>query len=549
MNARDIKINQQTADLAQRELDLQGRAETVDAARRDIEVREVDVRNKESTYRSRKKELDEQTKDVERREKELVEWMKELEWRECDFEEREEANERIAAHFKQNTFKRHKFNEALLSVQLSRMKDNYITSKERMLRQRAKGLPDLKKKRDFMHEVTDMTALKALNLDVKEKSTQFRRILAKLRGFEAEEDDDIMDAEPDDRIALKEAFTPKEAKDLKLISARERELREEASFMHQIHQCPMNHRHRFVNDTECIVALEQWWLDARDKVLDRHTRILKERLLHLKNAMAIFSPKKDEFPALFVERAVSASVSAKKRGGNLFTLSFPVGETFLKPLDPLQRPHTSSLTIQTNNSLAAAPSPYKRTPHGVTLPRGKANVRSRTVHSHHRSPPRVKNSQKRVETAPAGDGKRSSVAAAESEAASVAADERSNVEDDRKSHHSTRSTEKKSARSSASTSSKKRPGSKSKKSKKRSTSDDEHSNTSDYSRESAADSSHYSSDNYSDSDDPSTKRSSRSGTASSRRTSRTYTATTASSSEEDSGKSDSDYSASSTESD
>eukprot|EP01012_Entosiphon_sulcatum_P063811 TRINITY_DN9187_c0_g1_i2.p1 TRINITY_DN9187_c0_g1~~TRINITY_DN9187_c0_g1_i2.p1 ORF type:complete len:2325 (-),score=465.64 TRINITY_DN9187_c0_g1_i2:4-6978(-) len=397
--AREQEISLRDADLARRELNVQTQSDNLEAVRVEIRRLELELNEKEESYRVRNRELQDKRRDVEKREKALVEWMKEMQWREGDFEEREEANERPLLTLS-GQLKRKKFNEALVSVQLNRMRENYITSKERMLRQRAQrnDLPDVRAhRREFLNEVSDVTTLKALTTETREKAATFRRAMAKLRGFGDEASDtsqgrangrpDTSEAVSDqEQLAFgsraKEVFSAKDQKDLRAIMGRDRELREELAFMLHIQVCPMADRHKFVNDTELVVALEQWWLDCCGRAHERHMQVLKERIARLDEGLAIFETKRELIPELLATTRPSGPVplATKKRGGNLFSATFPVMEYSVKPAqDPLrQRPYSTPLTSTRHDREIASASPYGKLPYSVSDTRGLRKWMSRS---------------------------------------------------------------------------------------------------------------------------------------------------------------------------
>eukprot|EP00668_Euglena_longa_P003447 GGOE01004034.1.p1 GENE.GGOE01004034.1~~GGOE01004034.1.p1 ORF type:complete len:1185 (+),score=353.38 GGOE01004034.1:69-3623(+) len=331
LEEREQQTETASRDLRQREATVAELAEELRMRKELVDQREAAVTAREKAQKEQKKELREAKQKVQKREDEVMEWIKELQWREYDFQKREETDRSPLAP----TAKAHKetFGESLISVQLGRLKDAYITSKERMLRQRVKPAPDIgRNTRDIMWQVKDYSAMKAMSYEVKEKSTDFRRMMARLRGLE-------LDSESaDDPL-----FSPEEVAELKRISASENDLSDEASFTLQVLACPMNDRHMFSNDTEVVLALEEWWIDARDRVHERYMGILRRRRQQLDHAMAILAEKRDAAPNLWVKRAVEGPVSpvAKKNGGLIFSASFPVGHATLRPIpDKWRHPYS-----------------------------------------------------------------------------------------------------------------------------------------------------------------------------------------------------------------
>ena len=357
----EAAVQAREEDIAQREQRLESLGKALDSKSGAVQHREDVVAARERTYKQQHNELVEAKKKVEKREQELLEWLKELEWREQDFQEREEAHERPASTLKGMTkLKSAAFNESLISVQLSRMKEAYITSKDRMLRERARQLPDVLPKRDdLIWEVKDWSTLKAMSKSVYNKAAEFRRVMARLRGFDGA-------ANPGaDTQASIDAFSEEEIARLSRIKARDQELCDEGSFLVHLLRCPMNDRQVFDHDAELVVALERWWVDARDRVHGRQLDILKARLGCLDRGLELLQSKSSHLPSLFVQRKGGGlSPADKKRGGVLFPATFPAGAPHLSLItDPWRRPYAKA---------GGGKSPYGRLPAKARTPPPRA---------------------------------------------------------------------------------------------------------------------------------------------------------------------------------
>ena len=306
-NALLLETQQEQQRLRQAEESLAGRAEAVDKG-------ETELGRDRAKFDEEYAELMQKKKETVAKQIELVQWMKEMEWRERLVEEMEDESHRAFAGVPARAGPPRRvaepnlnFGQALISVQLNRLQQSYIAKQQLPRRRRDPFEPgggSAKKGGDaLLQEVEGLSAIGELDKAVKAKVRFVRVVLARAKVWEAGR---AADAAADGAEEDRRVFTAKQRRDITAALEREGALHAEDDFLRRLVASPLERRTQFGGAGDLLAAVEEWWLEAKGRVIDRITGLMEARLALVGEALDAMEAQRLLHPDVFQVRPANA---------------------------------------------------------------------------------------------------------------------------------------------------------------------------------------------------------------------------------------------------
>ncbi len=293
----------------------------------------AELQQSQERLRSVESVLQRRAKDLDGREKELVDWMKEMEWREMMLGEKEDmsalqdttggaaaAGSLSAAAGGGHRPKaegglvhadlKNVYGKTLISVQMRRLKDQYISAQMRHLqhaisvgqdaviktaktrvRPRCGVAPMHSSAADVDADFHKYGEIERLRMQVHHESLQFVRTVSKLRAFDKNENNSI---EQQEQL---QAFTEEERMVISMASNLEYFFRIHEGFYMSRMTSPLDDKDQSRSAQDLVSKLTDWWVEVREHMRVCFSRLLGDRHAYLEKALAILSAKEETLAA------------------------------------------------------------------------------------------------------------------------------------------------------------------------------------------------------------------------------------------------------------
>eukprot|EP00999_Lentomonas_sp_LEN2_P002812 NODE_67_length_2660_cov_87.161863_g47_i0.p1 GENE.NODE_67_length_2660_cov_87.161863_g47_i0~~NODE_67_length_2660_cov_87.161863_g47_i0.p1 ORF type:complete len:811 (+),score=170.41 NODE_67_length_2660_cov_87.161863_g47_i0:176-2608(+) len=327
LRAAEESMQERVTHVQERETSLNNLEETLGKREAKVQYEEHELQELRTELETKDKQLRKKQKEVEEKEVELVRWLKEMLWREKEWEhllvedDSHTMLDRLGSNNapaepgarKRSVVFEHRFNEALVSVQLKRLQHAYISSQvTQALKKRRKadnnvpspvaeqpkqdlgnvGLP----KQDVIDEATTIAALAQVSDEVREKLAYCTKWWSKLKVSHDSGGHSEGEESPNSDIGH-DILTVEEQENLRSLFLTERELRSQFNFLQGMLNCPLDYKASYDSKQLLLAESNAWWLDAKSSLLSRSEMLAKARLHYANEIMGIMGAKIDALPS------------------------------------------------------------------------------------------------------------------------------------------------------------------------------------------------------------------------------------------------------------